>query len=106
MQYHFATETYGEDGETWTLIPLQVTGFQDQTDTNFWLRLHNGTPNEIQTRDARMKTVWLNRLPMGAYGEKGRIWTYVFTQWEQIYSLPYSAGLYHLPKLSFWIENF
>ena len=51
LQYHFATEAYGGDGETRTLIPLQVTGFQDQTDTNFWLRLHNGTPNENRTRD-------------------------------------------------------
>ena len=63
---------YGGDGETRTLIPLQVTGFQDQTDTNFWLRLHNGTPNQNRTGDARMKTVWLNRLPMGAYGGVGR----------------------------------
>lgn len=73
LQYHFVTEAYGGDGETRTLIPLQVTGVQAQTDTNFWLHLHNGTPNEIQTHDARMKTVWLNRLPMGAYG--GVRWT-------------------------------
>lgn len=44
-----------------------ANGFQDRLDTNFGLRQHNGTPNEIQTRDARMKTVWLNRLPMGAW---------------------------------------
>lgn len=60
-------QKHGGDGETRTLIPLQVTGVQAQTDTDFWLRLHNGTPNEIQTRDARMKTVWLNRLPIGAW---------------------------------------
>lgn len=50
-----------------------ANGFQDRLDTNFGLRQHNGTPNEIQTRDARMKTVWLNRLPMRAYGGKGMI---------------------------------
>lgn len=50
-------------------VPHSTNGFQDRLDTNFGLRQHNGTPNEIQTRDARMKTVWLNRLPMGAYGE-------------------------------------
>ena len=66
-------QKHGGDGETRTLIPLQVTGVQTQTDTDFWLRLHNGTPNEIRTRDARMKTVWLNLLPMGAYGGKGMI---------------------------------
>lgn len=58
--------------ETRTHTPLQMTGVQDQTDTNFWLRLHNGTPNQNRTGDARMKTVWLNRLPMGAYGGVGR----------------------------------
>lgn len=29
-----------------------------------------GTPNEIRTRDARMKTVWLNLLPMRAWWGK------------------------------------
>ena len=57
---------YGGDGATRTHISLQITGVQDRTDTNFWLRLQYGTPNEIRTRDARMKTVWLNLLPMGA----------------------------------------
>jgi len=35
----FKHDYNGADGETRTLTPLQMTGFQDQTDTNFWLRL-------------------------------------------------------------------
>ena len=48
-------------------VPHSANGFQDRLDANFGLRQQYGTPNEIQTRDARMKTVWLNRLPMGAW---------------------------------------
>ena len=44
-----------------------ANGFQDRLDTNFGLRQHNGTPNQNRTGDARMKTVWLILLPMGAW---------------------------------------
>ena len=53
LLYCWVTEAYGGDGETRTLIPLQVTGVQAQTDTDFWLRLHNGTPNENRTHIIR-----------------------------------------------------
>lgn len=33
-------QKHGGDGATRTHISLQITGVQDRTDTNFWLRLH------------------------------------------------------------------
>lgn len=46
---------YGGDGATRTHISLQITGVQDRTDTNFWLRLQYGTPNENRTRISALK---------------------------------------------------
>ena len=64
LQKHMALTVRLERTEP---VVNQPNSFQDCLDTNFGLRQHNGTPNEIQTRDARMKTVWLNHLPMGAW---------------------------------------
>ena len=56
LKGHYSTvelQKHGGDGETRTLISLQITGVQAQTDTDFWLRLHNGTPNENRTHIIR-----------------------------------------------------
>ena len=49
------TQPFGSIGvQDRSLKPLEYVGIY-------------GTPNEIRTRDARMKTVWLNLLPMRAW---------------------------------------